>query len=520
MKLPRRAVLAAAALPAASLPRVAIAQSDTRPVITIAVQKISNTGTLDPLREQSSNASERWVASVLETLIARNQQGKLERVPGLATEWRRIDDATVELKLRPGVKLHNGDDFTAEDVAFSFGPERMFGKALPPDIPAIARRHWPALSRVDIVDKLTVRFVNATPDVTMEGRLSAGGSEIVSRRAWLEGGTWQANAHRAVGTGPYKLRTFEPDASLILDAHDDYWGGRPPARTLRFLEVPEAAARIDGLYAGEYQLACDIPPDQIAGIEGNGKFTVPGGLVLNHRIVAFDKHHPALVDPRVRLAMAHAIDGQAIVDALWLGRTRVPPGLQWEFYGDMFIPNWHVPAHDAARARALLKAAGYKGEKIAYRVRNNYYEVEIPTAEILEEFWKAVGLNVAIEVKENWGEVLNRAGPRGVRDWSNSAVFDDPVSSIVNQHGPNGAQQLNGEWSNDEMNRLSPELESSTDRARRKQIFARMLQICEREDPAYIVLHQNAVFTALPKTMKWRAPPSFFLDFSSRNFST
>jgi peptide/nickel transport system substrate-binding protein len=353
----------------------------------------------------------------------------------------------------------------------------------------------------------------------MEGRLSAGGSEIVSRRAWLEGGTWQANARRPVGTGPYRLRTFEPDASLILDAHDDYWGGRPPARTLRFLEVPDAAARIDGLYAGEYQFACDIPPDQIAGIERGGKFVVQGGLVLNHRIVAFDKHHPALADPRVRLAMAHAIDGQAIVDALWLGRTRVPPGLQWEFYGDMFIPDWRVPACDPARARQLLKAAGYGGERIAYRVRNNYYTVEIPTAEILAEFWKAVGLNVAIEVKENWAEVLDRAGPRGVRDWSNSAVFDDPVSSIVNQHGPNGAQQQNGEWSDDEMNRLSPELESGTDHARRKQIFARMLQICEREDPAYIVLHQNAVFTAMPKSMKWHAPPSFFLDFSSRNFS-
>jgi peptide/nickel transport system substrate-binding protein len=107
-----------------------------------------------------------------------------------------------------------------------------------------------------------------------------------------------------------------------------------------------------------------------------------------------------------------------------------------------------------------------------------------------------------------------------VRDWSNSAVFDDPVSSIVNQHGPNGAQQLNGEWSNEEINRLSPELIASTDRARRKQIFARMLEICEREDPAYIVLHQNAVFTAMRKGTRWRAPPSFFLDFSSRNFST
>jgi peptide/nickel transport system substrate-binding protein len=515
MMLRRRSLLAAAA---ASLPRVAIAQGDARPAITVAVQKIANTGTLDPLREQSSNASERWVGSIMETLIARNQQGHLERMPGLATSWRRIDDATVELTLREGVKLHSGDTLSAEDVAFSFGPERMFGKDLPADIPAIARRHWPALKRVEVVDAKTVRFVNETPDVTMEGRLSAGGSEIVSRRAWLAGGSWQANARAPVGTGPYKLRSFKPDAELVLDAHDEYWGGRPPLRSLRLVEVPEQASRINGLLSGEYHFATDISPDQIGGIEKNTKFEVQGGLVLNHRILAFDKHHPALVDPRVRLAMAQAIDGRAIVDALWAGRTRVPPGLQWEFYGDMFIQGWTVPPYDPERARQLLKEAGYKGERIAYRVRNDYYTAEVATAQIIAEFWRQVGLNAAIEVKENWGEVLDKAGPRGVRDWSNSAVFDDPVSSIVNQHGPNGAQRTNGEWSNDEMNRLSVEMERSTDRPRRRAVFARMLEICEREDPAYVVLHQNAAFTAKRKELPWRAPPSFFLDFSSRNW--
>ena len=502
----------------AALPRVAIAQADTRPALTVAVQKIANSNTLDPMREQSSNASERWLGLLLENLIMRNQQAHLERVPGLATSWRRLDERRVELALRPGVKLHNGDDLTAEDVAFSFGPERMFGSDLPQDIPAVARRYWPALERVEVVDPLTVRFVNRTPDVTLEGRLAAGGSQIVSRRAWLEAGSWQANSHRAVGTGPYRLQEFLPDRSMLLLAHDAYWGGRPPARSVRILEVPETAARVNGLLAGEYDFATDIPPDQIPQVERNPRFEVQGGLVLNHRIVAFDKHHPVLADPRVRLAMAHAIDGQAIVDSLWAGRTRVPAGLQWEFYGDMFIRDWTVPPYDPARARELLVQAGYRGAPILYRIRNEYYVAEIATAQIVAEFWKQVGLNIAIEVKENWPQVLDKAGPRGVRDWSNSPTYDDPVSSIVNQHGPNGAQQLTGEWTNEEMNRLSPELESGTDPARRRTIFARMLQICEREDPAYAVLHQNATFTAKRRDLPWRAPPSFFLDFSPRNW--
>lgn len=511
----RRATLAAAA--ATALPRFAIGQPE-RPALTVAVQKIANTGTLDPLREQSSNASERHVALVLETPIRRDQQRGLERVPGLATEWRRVDERTVELALRPGVPMHDGRTLTAEDVAFSFGP-RMFGAepGKPADLAAVARRHWPALERVEVTGPLAIRLVNRTPDITMEGRLAAGGSEVVSQAAYEAAG-WAAHSRRPVGTGPYAVAEFRPDVSLLLEAHDGYWGGRPPLRSVRFLEVPEAAARVDGLLAGEYGLATDIAPDQIAQIERNPRFAVVGGPVPNHRIVNFDNKHPALRDPRVRLAMAHAIDGQAIVDALWAGRTRVPPGLQWEFYGPMFIEGWTVPPYDPGRAAALLKEAGYKGEPIPYRIRNNYYTAEVATAQVLAEMWRAVGLQVGIEVKENWSQVLATTPPRGLRDWSNSAVFDDPVSSIVNQHGPNGAQQQNGEWTNAEMNRLSVELETGTDPARRRAAFARMLAICEREDPAYLVLHQNASFTAKRRDLPWRASPSFFLDLSPRGF--
>lgn len=507
MKLTRRALLATPLLP-----RVAIAQADQRPRVTVAVQKIANTGVLEPLREQSSNVSERWVASILETPIARNQQGRLERVPGIAQSWRRISPSIVELSLRPDVTFHNGDRLTAEDVVFSYGAH-MFGAGLPADIPQIARRHFPALDRVEIIDTHTLRLINKTPDLTLEGRLSAGGREIVSQRSWMEHGDWAANAKAPCGTGPYRLASFKPDSELVLDSHDAYWGGRPKLKSIRFVEVPEVASRIAGLRAGEFDFACDIPPDQIAEIERVPGLKVQGGLVTNHRIVVFDRNHPVLANPKIRLAMAHAIDCQAIVDSLWAGRARVPAGLQFDFYGDMLVKGWTVPSYDPALARALLREANYQGGEIIYRARNNYYTAEIATAQILVEFWRAVGLNIRLEVKENWPQVLDRAGPRGVRDWSNSAVFDDPVSSLVNQHGPNGAQQTNGEWSNAEMNALSGELEAGIDPARRHTVFARMLEICEREDPAYIVLHQNAVFTGHKAALPWTQPPSFFMDF-------
>ncbi len=540
MDTTRRSLLLTGAAAGLALPRFTVGQTDQRPTMTVAVQKISNSNTLDDLREQS-NVGTRMAIFFVERLIDLNYQGALEQRPGLAMSWRRIDERTVEATLRPGVRFHNGDVMTAEDVAFSFGPQRMMGetrptvqgrtlplsgsmvttarvKELPKEVPPVARRLWPALDRVELVDAQTVRFVNATPDVTIEGRMSCRGSGIVSRRAFDEAGNWLDYARAPCGTGPYKVAEYKPDQSLLLVAHDEYWAGRPPLRAIRLVEVPEVAARVAGLLAGEYQFACDIPPDQITGIERSGQFEVQGARVPNHRLTTFDKNHAQLRDPRVRLAMAHAIDRQSIVDALWAGRTDVPRGLQWDFYGDMLVRDWTVPQYDVARARELVKAAGYNGDPIPYRLLNNYYINQVPTAQVLVEMWQQAGLNVQIEMKENWSQIFERTTARGIRDWSNSAPFNDPVSSLVSQHGPNGEQQQYGEYANDELNRLCVELETGTDRAKRREVFARLLQIAEREDPAYTVLHQNAVFTAKLKSIQWKVAPSFAMDFRAGNW--
>jgi peptide/nickel transport system substrate-binding protein len=539
MILSRRPLLLGAA--AAALPRFAIAQADQRPSISIAVQKISNSNTLEVLREQSNVGERIFFSSLWEGLIGRDWLNEMRTVPMLATEWRRISDSVVELTLRDGVKFHDGSLMTAEDVAFSFGPERMFGdtlpvaqgrtisvrgdaiptragRELPAEVPAVARRAWPALDRVEIVNARTVRFHNATPDVTLEGRLSRYGSEIISRRAYADAASWFDWARKPTLTGPYKVVEFRPDQSLTLVAHDEYWGGRPPIRQIRFLEVPEVSARINALRSGEVQFACDLPPDQIEGIERDRAYEVQGGTILNHRLTCFDKNHPQLRDPRVRRAFTHAIDRKSIVDSLWGGRTVIPRGLQFEYYDDMLISDWEVPRFDQAEARRLLREANYKGEPIPYRLLNNYYTNQTPTAQVLVEMWRQVGLNVMIEMKENWSQILERSPGRAVRDWSNSAPFNDPVSSFVAQHGPNGQQQQVGEYTNEELNRLCVELETSTDRRRRKVAFRRLLEIAEREDPAYTVLHQNATFTAKRKDIRWKAAPAFAMEFRQGNW--
>ena len=523
----------------------ATAQStDSRPVIRVAVQQIANSGALDPLREQS-NVGTRVLPMIYAGLIELDTVGDLSARPALAESWKRIDDRTLEFKLRPGVKFHNGDTVTVEDIAFSFGAQRMFGASQPSmgpatksagaapkptgdtsfasgptppaEVVAVARNIWPSLVGVEIVDDKTIRLVNALPDVTLEGRLARLGSEIISKKAYLAAKDWNAWAQNPISAGPFKVKELKQDQYLVLVAHDDYFGGKPNIKEIRYTVVPEVSSRINGLITGQYDFVTDIPPDQFKIIQNNPKFEVTGGPVMNHRLVVFDKTHPVLANPKIRQAMTHAIDRKAIIDALWGGRTSIPAGLQWEFYADMFISDWSVPKYDVALAKKLLKEAGYKGETIHFRTMNNYYTNQTQTDQIMLEMWRAVGLNVQMQMTENWTQIFEKGPTRGIRGWSNSAPFSDPVSSMVNQHGPQGQQQRMGEWSNEEFNKLSNVLVTSVDQKERRQAFARMLEIAEREDPAYTVLHRTAVFYAKRKDIAWKSSQTFLMDFRPSN---
>ena len=515
----RDALIAAAAF---ALPRVAAAQADQRPGITVAVQKVANSNTLDIARE-ASNVGTRHFACYTEPLVDTDWIATLAPRPGLALSWTRRDERSLDVALRPGVRFHNGDEMTAEDVAAAFGPERLFGgeegiaRRVPAEVRAQGRSVFPGLT-VEVTGRHSVRFVMARPDPVLEKRLGHRISIVVSRRSLEEAESWLAWARKPVGTGPYRVAEFRADTSLTLEAFDEYWGGRPPLRRLRFVEVPEVAARIAGLQSGEYDFACDIPPDQIAEIERNRNFEVQGGLIANHRMIAFDKTHAQLRDPRIRRALSLAIDRGAIIAGLWAGRTEVPRGMQFPFFGEMYLADWPQPRFDLAEARRLVREAGYRGEPIPYRLLNNYYTAQTPTAQVLAENWRAAGLNVQIEMRENWNQVLAAGPTRALRDWSSTVFIADPVSNMPGVWGRHGAHPATGEWRNDEAFAAVEALETEMEPERRRAAMRRLLAILEQEDPAYAILHQAANFTGKRRDLRWRAAQSFLMDFRVGNW--
>jgi peptide/nickel transport system substrate-binding protein len=122
---------------------------------------------------------------------------------------------------------------------------------------------------------------------------------------------------------------------------------------------------------------------------------------------------------------------------------------------------------------------------------------------------------------ENWSQITG--GPpesRGVHDWSATAAVPDPSIQMSASWGRTGAPWLANQWRNEEFGELAAELETSMNQPRRIAVWRRMLEIIEREDPGYVVLHRNAAFVAKRRDIAWRASQSFFMDFRGDNFTS
>ncbi|MDL2403466.1 ABC transporter substrate-binding protein [Rhizobium mayense] len=478
------------------------AADDSRKALTIAVQDLRTV--LEPIDESSiANVAWRVQYSIFDQLLRTDYNDNFRLHFALAETVKQINETTYEVTLRRGVKFHNGAEMTADDVVFSLGHERLLGDKAPG---AAVKANF--LSSFDSIEKLAadrVQITTKSPDPVFLKRLGAWGTQIISAEAWRGAKSYSDWAQRPIGTGPYRIAQTNTGDSILLEAHDAYWGGRPPFKSIRFKKVPEIAARIAGLQSGDYDIVTDITPDHMNEIDGKPGLEVLGGNSAWFRFLTFSARKCApLKDVRVRQAIALSIDRNALAHGLWDGRASVPSGWQLPIFGDLNDASRPPLSFDPDRARQLLASASYRGEEIPYPTVGNYYPMQFAENQALVEMWKAVGLNVKLVMCENWDQVANIPG---IFDESGGAFYADPIATLWQIIGPTNGLQSNGDWSSSEFNSLGDELGSTVDLAHRKQIWQRMQDIVDRDDPPITPLHSMPFIYGKKAGIDWMPTP-------------
>ena len=291
-----------------------------------------------------------WVLYALHDALFKAMPGNL-MAPSLAESWKESPDGkTYEFKLREGLKFHNGDPFTADDVKFSFQRSKV-GKVLKDKV-----------RDVEIVGPYRVRFHlhEPFPDfMTFYGTLASGASWIVPKQ-YVERVGDDGFKKQPVGLGPYKFVSHTPGVELVMEAFEGYWRKVPSVKRLVFKSVPEATTRAAMVKNGEVDVAymLDTPTAQELKRDPNIKMAFSGAIGV-HFLDFFDQWDPKSpwADRRVRLAANHAVDRQSINEAETLGASRLTGSMvprTFEFA--LRLPPY---AYDPAKAKQLLAEAGY-----------------------------------------------------------------------------------------------------------------------------------------------------------------
>lgn len=325
---------------------------------------------------------------------------KLAAQPGLATAWRIVDDTTWEFDLRRDVRFHDGSPFGADDVIAT-----LLRVPTVPNSPASFSTFTRSIVQTTKVDDHKLRFRTREPNPTLPQELAR---VFVIKRDHAGGTTAEFNSGKlAVGTGPYRHVEWSNGERLVVQRNDAYWGPKPAWSKVTERVIASDAARVAALLSGAVD-AIDLPPiaDQ-PRIKGDRRFALASGPAAVVHYIAMDSVRDSspfatsasgnpLRDRRVRKALSHAIDRNAICSRLMEG-TCVPASqfLPASFAGTS--QKLKPDAFDASRARALLKEAGVAGMKITLHATNDRYPKDRDIAQAVAQMWTRAGVETAIE---------------------------------------------------------------------------------------------------------------------------
>jgi peptide/nickel transport system substrate-binding protein len=291
-----------------------------------------------------------WIMYGLHDAVVKPMPGN-HLTPSLAESWTVSPDQRMyEFKLRPNVKFHNGDPFTAEDVKFSFA--RAKG----------AKVLQEKVREVVVVDPLRVRFHLAEPwpdFMTFYGTLATSAAWIAPKK-YIEQVGVDGFKKAPVGLGPYKFVSNTPGVELVLEAYEGYWRKMPSVKRLVFKSVPETTTRLAMLKRGEVDVAYLLDAPMAADVKNDPNLKLAfSGAIGTFYLAFFEQFEPKSpwADRRVRLAASLALDRKALNEAETLGASRLNGNMVPRTF-DFALPLEPHP-YDPAKAKQLLAEAGY-----------------------------------------------------------------------------------------------------------------------------------------------------------------
>lgn len=431
-----------------------------------AAWNISAFTSLDPQLMVASPQMSAMV-NVLEGLVRLTPALDIE--PSLAKSWNVSSDGlTYTFHLRQGVKWHNGDDFTAHDMVFTFN------RGIKPSLGSPSVGQLGSASHAEAPDDLTVVFHLTKPYAPflaeactgMPGRILS----PVNERALNQLGATRYGL-TPVGTGPFKITAHQPGTSLTLSRFDQYWDKRYPLLDeVKIQLIPDVSTVQSALQSGDVQFADELTPESVLPLKGGGTVIVSKtgpnwwGLWLNYKSPGAS----LLADHRVRLAFAKALDREALVSKALFGQGRAAygplgPGIPY-FYNTAMAK---TQTYDLNGAKKLISEANAKGAKVQYMTNATSQRAD----QIIAEMLSSTGVDVSLDLVDTT-TYSARGYTSGNYEMLHSGAADKPNPDFLlyNWFFSKGAYNTYS-YSNPKVDALIQQERSTQNRAQRRQIF-------------------------------------------------
>ena len=439
-----------------------------------------------PYNQTIQGAYGRIFPAMYDTVIRRDENLRL--APGIATSWTLVNPTTWQIKLRPGVKFHNGDPLTSADVKWSIE------HTVDPKAQTIDTATFGTVAKIDAIDELTLNIITKVPDPFMADKLSVRPGYVMPSKYFQAVGSAGMDAN-PVGSGPYMFKERTKGVSFRLVRNPNYWRGLGDADSITVLPRPDAAARIAALKTGEVNLITDITFDQIDDLNSFATTRVVPGPDNGTQHYIINTLVKPLDNRLVRQALSLAIDRQLLNKTIGKGLFQIANGpiASFEFAYD---PKLAPLPYDPTKAKALLQQAGYAGEKIALEYDPAGPRILVDLA--LAEQWKAAGFNIVMTPMDaaTRARKISNLGFLGVTYGRTASRYYDPDAVLWRALQPGGTRRY---WTNPEFDRLGAEQASSFDQPVRLRDWQRMTEIMLDEMPMIYLWVEPVLFGVAKK---------------------